>query len=75
MANHDVRRIHIRSTAAGPCPVCDEMVRDRPPDSFDSEVNHLLGHDWILLHVGQETVLGVEDLQTQTVAVLGEPRI
>jgi hypothetical protein len=68
-----VRRIaQIHSDVFGGCPGCEEY--SGLSDDLDERVNHLIGHGWKVLHVGQETTdgMGGEPWQRTTV-VLGEP--
>jgi len=65
----DIKRVvHIDSETRDACPVCDVGVQA----SFEESVNHLLGHGYQLLHIGQESARNeAGDRWQRTVAVLG----
>ena len=75
----DAKRVHqVKSSEVVQCPVCDRLPEEargmHDGEELVVQVNHMLGHGWKLLHVGQETSTGMDgDVWQQTTAVLGEP--
>jgi hypothetical protein len=72
--------ISVHSHESGGCPICRADMADDLKDPslmFDAQVNHLLGHGLVLLHVGQQTEADPQPTEIYvyqgTVAVLGVP--
>lgn len=75
VTNDDVVEvIEVFSDRGGPCPICDEPL-DRGlgfnDDWLAPQVNHLIGHGMRLLHIGQVTRTGSDELVQASTAVLG----
>jgi len=73
-AMSDVERIvHVSTYVGRPCPECDFFLEFK---RFVESVTHMIDvHDYVLLHVGQQTETGPEGQPWQsTVAVLGRRR-
>ena len=66
--------IQVFSDVSTGCPRCEEGPAWSDVDWFADQVNHLLGHGYRLLHVGQESTAGAEGQPWQrTTAVLAVP--
>ena len=67
-----VQRIEqLYSDESGPCPTCEKSFGV----SLTQQANHLIGHGWRVLHIGQETTTdgATGDPVQRTTIVLGEP--
>ena len=77
MAAANVKRVvEIRSeVTGGVCPHCGRVYTEDQPglgSELEKRINHLLGHGFKILHVGQETGTDYKgDPYQATVAILG----
>ena len=57
----------VRSDQNGPCRECNRFL----DGGVDDQINHYLGHGWVLLHVGSEAGRHGDAVLSSTVAILG----
>ena len=64
--------VHLSTDIGKSCEVCGESLLNRMED-IASQINHYLGHGFLLLHVGPQTSHSNEGLPWHsTVAVVGK---